>query len=146
MVIANGYIGTSWFSSFGPISALLCTAAVWSLAVLCFEFPKILEPFRWMEKLSYGMYLLHSFGISIAVRVLAKLPMHAKGIYAAIIVTTAVAALAARAMQVCAEKPFLELRRSLNRNAKLLYVLPGIQVCLIPTGIFLAVVQRMIRR
>jgi peptidoglycan/LPS O-acetylase OafA/YrhL len=146
VVIANGYIGTGWFSSFGPVSALLCTAAVWSLAVLSFEFPKILEPIRWMGKLSYGMYLLHSFGISIAVRVLAKLPMHGKGTYAAITVTTAVAALAARAMQVCVEEPFLQLRRSLNRNAKLLYVLAGIQVSLIPTGIFLAAIQRMIRR
>ena len=92
------------------------------------------------------MYLLHSFGITIAVRVLTKLPIHEKGTYAAIIAATAVAALAARAMQVCVEKPFLELRRSLNRNAKLLYVLAWIQVSLIPTGIFLAVIQRMIRR
>ena len=144
VVIANGYLG--WFSPFGPIGALLCTAAVWSLAVLGFELPKVLEPFRWMGQLSYGMYLLHSFGLSIAVRVLAKLPMRGKDAYAAIVVTTALAALAAWTMQFCVEDPSLTLRRSLSRNTKLRYALAGIQVSLIPTGILLAVIQRTIRR
>lgn len=143
LVIANGFMG--WFNSFGPISALLCTAAVWSLAVLDFKLPKLLQPFRWMGKLSYGMYLLHYFGISAAVRVLAKLPMHGKSTYAAIVMTTAIAVLAAWAMQVFIENPFLELRRSLSWNPKLRYALAGLQVGLIPTGVLLAVIQAMIR-
>jgi peptidoglycan/LPS O-acetylase OafA/YrhL len=143
LVVVNGELG--WFSAFGPISALLCTAAVWSLAVLDFKLPAVLDPFRWMGKLSYGIYLLHSFGLSAAVRIAAKLPRHLQGTYVVIVVTTAFAVLASWAMQLCVENPALKLRRSLSRNAGLRYVLAGVQVGLIPTGIVLAFIQRIIR-
>jgi peptidoglycan/LPS O-acetylase OafA/YrhL len=139
-IIANGYMG--WFNAFGPSSALLCTGAVWSLAVLPVGLPTVLEPFRWMGKLSYGMYLLHSFGLSAAARIIAHLPAN---IYMVITLTTAFAVLLAWAMQICVETPFLALRRSLSRNTKLRYTLAGIQVGLIPGGVFLAVIQTIIR-
>jgi peptidoglycan/LPS O-acetylase OafA/YrhL len=94
-----------------------------------------------MGRLSYGIYLLHLFCLSLTLRILAKFPSFH---YAIVVIsmTTAFAVLTAWAMQVCIENPFLKLRRLIGRNAKMRYALASIQVGLIPTGILLAVIQR----
>jgi peptidoglycan/LPS O-acetylase OafA/YrhL len=136
-VIANGFLG--WFQSFGPVSALLCTATVWSLAVYDRKLPNIFEPFRWMGQLSYGIYLLHLFCVSLAVRLLGGLRSSPTLFYAAVLaLTTATAVAAAWVLQIAVENPALRLRPKLRVHPKLKYLFAAIQVSLIPVGIVLA--------
>jgi peptidoglycan/LPS O-acetylase OafA/YrhL len=142
VVIANGFAG--WFHSFGPLSALLCTATVWSLAVYDGKLPRLFEPVRWMGQLSYGIYLLHLFCVSLAVRSLSGLKAHAVAYYfLVVLLTTASAVLAAWIMQISIEDPALRLRPKLRVHPKLKYVFAAIQVSLIPAGILLAVLHRL---
>jgi peptidoglycan/LPS O-acetylase OafA/YrhL len=144
LVVANAFTG--WFHSFGPTSAVLCTATVWSLAVYDRKLPALFEPFRWMGKLSYGMYLLHLFCLSLALRGLTRFRGHPAIFYLSVIVlTTALTVFAAWLMQICIEDPALRLRPSLKRHPRLQYLLATVQVSLIPTGILLVIIQRAVR-
>ena len=142
LVVANGFAG--WFHSFGPVSAILCTATVWSLAVYDGKLPRLLEPFRWMGQLSYGIYLLHLFCVSLAVRSLGILRGHPAVFYAAVLaLTTVTAVFAAWVLQIVVENPALRLRPKLRVHPRLKYLFATIQVSLIPLGIVLAVVQHL---
>ena len=142
VVIANGFGG--WYHSFGPISALLCTATVWSLAVFDGKLPRVLEPVRWMGQLSYGIYLLHLFCVSLAVRALGGLRGHSVLFYSGVLLITTVGAVfAAWMLQIILENPALRLRPKLRVHPKLKYLFAAIQVSLIPLGVALAVMRHM---
>ena len=142
LVIANGFGG--WFHSFGPASALLCTATVWSLAVYDRKLLRIFEPVRWMGQLSYGIYLLHLFCVSLAVRALSSLRGHTAIFYAGVLVlTTLLAVFAAWILQIVVEDPALRLRPKLRVHPKLKYLLAAVQVSLIPVGVALAVLHHL---
>lgn len=137
LVIVNA--GTGWFHSFGPVSAIVCTAAVWSIAAYDRRMPRLLEPFRWMGQLSYGMYLLHLFCLSFAVRLLAHLSLpHGLSWCFELLLTLGLTVLVAWLLQVTVESPALRLRHSLSRDRRLRYALATAQVSLIPLGILLA--------
>ena len=141
LVIVNAFAG--WFHSFGPISAFLCTATVWSLVVYNRKLPSVLEPFRWMGKLSYGMYLLHLFCLSLVLRALMGLRAYPIPFFLSVVIaTTALTVLAAWLLQVGVEDPALRLRPSLKRHPKLQHLLAAVQVSLIPVGILLALLHR----
>ena len=140
LVIANAFTG--WFHSFGPVSAVLCTATVWSLAFYDRKLPSALQPFRWMGTLSYGMYLLHLFCLSFVLRVIARLQGHPAAFrLAAIMLTTAISVIAAWLMQVAIEDPVLKLRFSLKNRPKAQLLVAALQVSLIPAGILLALLS-----
>ena len=142
VVIVNGFGG--WFHSFGPISAIFCTATVWSLAVYDGKLPRIFEPFRWMGQLSYGIYLLHLFCVSIAARVLASLRGNSPVFYPGVLLlTTVLAVFAAWILQVAVEDPALRLRPKLRVQPKLKYLFAAIQVSLIPVGVVLALLRQL---
>jgi peptidoglycan/LPS O-acetylase OafA/YrhL len=142
VVIANGFGG--WFHSFGPVSALLCTATVWSLAVYDGKLPRLFKPVRWMGQLSYGVYLLHLFCVSLAVRALGGLRGHTLLFYSGVLaITTVLAVFAAWILQIAIEDPALRLRPKLRVHPKLKYVFATIQVSLIPVGVALAVFQHL---
>jgi peptidoglycan/LPS O-acetylase OafA/YrhL len=142
LVIANGFTG--WFHSFGPVSAILCTATVWSLAVYDRKLPRGFEPFRWMGQLSYGVYLLHLFCVSLAARSFGMLRVHPAMYYAAVLaLTTATAVFAAWVLQIVVEDPALRLRPKLRVHPRLKYLFATMQVSLIPLGILLAVVRHL---
>jgi peptidoglycan/LPS O-acetylase OafA/YrhL len=144
VVIANGFAG--WYHSFGPISAVLCTATVWSLAVYDGKLPTILEPVRRMGQLSYGIYLLHLFCISLAVRVLGSLRGHPAVFYSGVLaLTTVLAVFAAWVLQIAVEDRALRLRPKLRVHPKLKYLFAAIQVSLIPAGVALAVLRYVLR-
>ncbi len=141
-VVANGFGG--WYNNFGPVSALLCTATVWSLAVFDRKLPRVFEPFRWMGQLSYGIYLLHLFCVSLAVRSFGALRGHPVMFYTAVLVlTTTTAVFAAWVLQVVVENPALRLRPKLRAHPKLKYLFATMQVSLIPLGIVLAIVRHL---
>jgi len=141
VIIANGFAG--WYHSFGPISALLCTATVWSLAAYDRKLPPLLTPFRWMGQLSYAIYLLHLFCLSFVAHALKSLKGHAVPYYTLVtLLTTAAAVLAAWVMQICVENPALRLRPKLRLHPRLKYALAAIQVSLIPVGVLLAILHR----
>jgi peptidoglycan/LPS O-acetylase OafA/YrhL len=143
-IIANGFGG--WFHSFGPVSALLCTATVWSLSVYDGKLPRMLEPFRWMGQLSYGIYLLHLFCVSLAVRALGSLRGHPEVFYSGVLVlTTVLAVFAAWVLQIAVEDPALRLRPKLKVHPKLKYLFAAIQVSLIPLGVALAVLRHLLK-
>ncbi len=142
LVIANGFGG--WYHSFGPVSALLCTATVWSLAVYDGKLPRLFEPVRWMGQLSYGIYLLHLFCVSLAVRALGGLRGHSVLFYSGVLaITTVLAVFAAWTLQIAIEDPALRLRPKLRVHPKLKYLFAAIQVSLIPVGVALAVLRQM---
>ncbi len=142
LVIANGFGG--WYHSFGPVSALLCTATVWSLAVYAGKLPRLFEPVRWMGQLSYGIYLLHLFCVSLAVRALGGLRGHSVLFYSGVLaITTVVAVFAAWILQIVIEDPALRLRPKLRVHPKLKYLFAAIQVSLIPVGVALAILRQM---
>ena len=142
LVIANGFGG--WYHSFGPVSALLCTATVWSLAVYDGRLPRLFEPVRWMGQLSYGIYLLHLFCVSLAVRALGGLRGHSVLFYSGVLaITTVLAVFAAWILQIAIEDPALRLRPKLRVHPKLKYLFAAIQVSLIPVGVALAVLRHM---
>ena len=142
LVIANGFGG--WYQSFGPVSALLCTATVWSLAVYDGRLPRLFEPVRWMGQLSYGIYLLHLFCVSLAVRALGGLRGHSVLFYSGVLaITTVLAVFAAWILQIAIEDPAMRLRPKLRVHPKLKYLLAAIQVSLIPVGVALAVLRHM---
>jgi len=141
IVIGNAFAG--WFHSFGPVSAVLCTLAVWSFAVYDKAPARLFAPFLWMGKLSYGMYLLHLFCISIALRCLGFLSGHAIPYFVLLVLlTTGLSAVAAWTMQVGIEEPALRLRSVLGRRKALRYSLAALQIGLIPTGIVLALLRQ----
>jgi len=142
IVVANGFGG--WYHSFGPVSALLCTAVVWSLAAVDGKLPRFLEPVRWMGQLSYGIYLLHLFCVSLAVRVLGSLRGHPALFYAGVLaMTTVLAVFAAWILQIAVEDPALRLRPRLRVHPRLKYLFAAIQVSLIPAGVLLAVLRHL---
>jgi len=140
LLVTNAWMG--WFQVFGPVSALLCTGTVWSLAVLDFRLPKLFEPLRWMGKLSYGMYLLHLFCLSAFIRILVKMPLHGIHVYLLVATTVASSAFASWIMQVCIENPSLKFRKTVQVYPQLRYLLATVQVSLIPIGVFLATLHR----
>jgi peptidoglycan/LPS O-acetylase OafA/YrhL len=138
VMIYNAY--ANWYHNFGPVSAVIATAAVWSLASCSSKLPIVLAPFRWMGRLSYGIYLLHLFCLPIALRALARIEGRTSVFrLLVVIVTTALAVGAAWLMQVGLEYPVLRLRPALKRHPRLQYLLTAFQVSLIPTGVLLAV-------
>ncbi len=140
LLLANVF--TNWFQSFGPVSAVLCTATVWSLAVYSKPLPRLFTPFQWMGKLSYGIYLLHLLCISVAVRVLAKLGNTSiLAIVALVLLTTAISVLVAWLLQICVEDPALSLRRYLKTSPAFRNAVAALQVSLIPLGIILAILR-----
>ena len=142
VVIANGFMGR--FHSFGPVSAVLCTATVWSLAVWDRKLPRAFEPFRWMGQLSYGIYLLHLFCVSLAVRSLGILRGHPAVFCGAVLaLTTITAVFAAWVLQIAVEDPALRLRPKLRVHPKLKYLFAALQVSLIPVGVALAVARHL---
>ena len=142
VVIANGFGG--WYHSFGPVSALLCTATVWSLAAYDGKLPRFLEPVRWMGQLSYGIYLLHLFCVSLAVRALGSVRDHNVLFYSGVLaITTVLAVLAAWILQIVVEDPALRLRPKLRVHPKLQYVFAAAQVSLIPVGVALAILRHL---
>jgi peptidoglycan/LPS O-acetylase OafA/YrhL len=140
---ANGI--TSWFHNFGLISAILCTAAVWSLATCQLRLPAILDPIRRMGMVSYGIYLLHTFCVPVAVRLFSRLESRPI-LYTVCVVllTTAISVLIASLMKRFIEDPPLRLRPMLKLHPVLQYSLAAAQVSLIPTGIVLAIVARKV--
>ena len=142
LVIANGFGG--WYHSFGPVSALLCTATVWSLAVYGGKLPRLFEPVRWMGQLSYGIYLLHLFCVSLAVRALGGMRGHSELFYSGVLaITTVLAVFAAWILQIVIEDPALRLRPKLRVHPKLKYLFAAIQVSLIPVGVALAILRQI---
>jgi peptidoglycan/LPS O-acetylase OafA/YrhL len=92
-----------------------------------------------MGKLSYGMYLLHLFCLSLVLRGLMWIKGYPATFHlSAVILTTALTVLAAWLMQICIEDPALRLRPLLKRHRKLQYLFAALQVSLIPTGVLLA--------
>jgi peptidoglycan/LPS O-acetylase OafA/YrhL len=138
-----------WFQSFGPVSALLCTTAVWSTATTSFRLPRVLEPLRWMGELSYGMYLLHLSGIAIALRLVtvAGLREQPRWLYCGVtlLLVTALTVLFAEGMRRMVEEPALQLRGRLATNRRLALGLMITQVSLIPVGITYAALSHWIK-
>ncbi len=140
LLIVNAW--TNWFHIFGPVSAIVCTAAVWSLAVYEGSLPRLLQPFRWMGRLSYGMYLLHLFCLPLAIRLLLHAPLPAASRWPTVLVLTlALTVVAAWLLQRTVEDPALGQRHHLGRHPALRYALATAQVSLIPLGVLLAVLR-----
>jgi peptidoglycan/LPS O-acetylase OafA/YrhL len=135
---------TGWFHAFGPVSALLCTAAVWSFSVYQRALPAPLEPLRRMGKLSYGMYLLHLFCLPVAMRLFARLSSHPVAAQlGTLLLTTALTVVAAAALQRFVEEPVLNLRPALKRSPRVASLLAAFQVSFIPLGILLTLLARL---
>jgi peptidoglycan/LPS O-acetylase OafA/YrhL len=97
-----------------------------------------------MGQLSYGIYLLHLFCVSLAVRALGNLRGHSVLFYSGVLaITTVLAVFAAWILRIAIEDPALRLRPKLRVHPKLKYLFAAIQVSLIPVGVALAVLRHM---
>src|SRR5262249_32117634 len=95
-------------------------------------------------QLSYGIYLLHLFCVSIAARVLVGLRGNSALFYSGVLLlTTVLAVFAAWILQIAVEDPALRLRPKLRVHPKLKYLFAAIQVSLIPVGVVLAVLRQV---